>query len=139
MNAAYRGGWRVRPGGVRVPDLTVEVDWDEGPTVDWGDYQTDPVADLIDEIVWSDADLRKAHAAYVSGKRDVWTVAGHKLWDARYRAAKRAEARLSPIDRAWAERAAEAHFWASYEVANRAGGSETLQKIAESKTKTMLR
>lgn len=141
MNSAYRGGWKVKPGGVRFPDPSViNDDWeDDGPTVDWGEYAHDPVADLLDEIQWTDVMLREAHAGFVAGKRDVVTVEGHRLWDARYRAQKRAAARLSPVDREWCERAAEAHFWVAYEAANRRGGSETLQRIAEQKTKTMLR
>lgn len=43
------------------------------------------------ELVWTDTMLRNAHAAFKRGLRDDHTVAGHREWDRRYRAAKRAE------------------------------------------------
>ena len=30
---------------------------------------------------WSPDELRAAHAAYMRGDRDEWTIAGHRIWD----------------------------------------------------------
>lgn len=143
MNAAYRGGWKVKPGGVRVPDLSViNDDWeDDGLTVDWGEYDHDPIAEMVSQIEWtSEEQLRAHHAAYVRGHRDVLTLAGNREYDRRVKARRRADmARLDPIDREWCVRAAEAHFWASYEASNRHSEFHKLQEIAVTKTKTMLR
>lgn len=122
----FQGRW-VRRGLIHVPTVddapAIEPTNDE-PAVDWGAYTTPAsIADAIDEHDWTDDDIRRSHAAYIRGERDPWTIAGHRIWDREYRARKRAEKRMSPVDMAWAEKAADAGFWAAWERANRCGGA----------------
>lgn len=38
-----------------------------------------------EERAYTDEAARAAHARYIAGRRDEWTVIGHRVWDRRYR------------------------------------------------------
>lgn len=106
MTAEFQGSW-VRRGGVLVPVMP-------DPVKKRGRNQRKVLFD------WDDTQLRAAHSAYVSGDRDLWTREGERLYNT---GRKRVQsARLSKVDREWANRDAVRASWRLFEHTNRVLG-----------------
>lgn len=93
----------------------------------------DPVERELASTAWTDETLKRCHAAYNRGLRDVYTIAGNREWERRRQAVRRNPQRMTPEDREWCERQAEKGFWRLYEIVNRRGGNEALQMVAEAR------
>jgi hypothetical protein len=81
---------------------------------------------MVDLIDWTPETLRAAHAAYVRGNRDVYTLAGHREWNRLQKQQSRASVRagrMTASDLRWCERAAVAGSWLQAERENRSGVS----------------
>jgi hypothetical protein len=120
MSAAFDGVWVLR-NGIRVPVPEPETSEGGRPR-----KVTDgQVGRMVDLINWTPETLRAAHAAYVRGLRDVYTLAGHREWNRLQKQQSRASAkagRMNTTDRAWCERAAIAGSWLQAERENRTLG-----------------
>lgn len=104
MNAAYNGNWERR-GLIHIPVAPEKPGRPPKPT--FGE--------------WSDKDLREAHRRFNTGVRDLATVEGERVYQARRKRAQRAGA-MSPIDRKWAERNAVKSSWEQWTRHNRVLG-----------------
>lgn len=94
MNAAYNGNWQRR-GLIHIP-IPPESNPGRPPQPTFGE--------------WDDKDLREAHRRWNLGDRDLATVEGERVYQARRKRAQRAGA-MSPVDRVWAERNAVRESW----------------------------
>jgi hypothetical protein len=67
---------------------------------------------------WTDTRLREAHRRFHNGSRDLLTLEGERVYQARRKRAQRAGA-MNPTDRLWAERNATKSSWRQFERDNR--------------------
>jgi hypothetical protein len=67
---------------------------------------------------WTDTRLREAHRRFHNGSRDLLTLEGERVYQARRKRAQRA-GHMNPVDRAWATRQAIRWSWVMDERANR--------------------
>lgn len=101
MNAAYNGSWKRR-GLIHIPVASEQPGRPPRPTVGEWDTKT----------------LREAHRRFYHGDRDLLTVEGERVYQARRKRAQRAGA-MSPIDRVWAEKNAVKSSWEQWTRDNR--------------------
>jgi hypothetical protein len=99
---AFNGNWQRR-GLVHVP-VIADTPAGRPPQPTFGE--------------WSEKDLREAHRCWNLGVRDLSTVEGERVYQARRKRAQRAGA-MSPIDRVWAEKNAVKSSWEQWTRANR--------------------
>lgn len=118
MSAEFTGRWVLR-GGVRYPVIEKPP---PKPVRRQKPKPADTVRVLVDGIEWTDELLAEAHRRHWRGYRDAWTLAGHKEWDRRRKAATRARLAaggLSAVDRQWCEKAAVVGSWRLDQALNR--------------------
>jgi hypothetical protein len=108
MSDAYAGTW-AKSGMIHRPVIA-----DEPEPANKGGRPPErfegAVGRMVDLITWTPETLRAAHAAYERGNRDVYVVAGNRVYNQR-RMAKARRSGLSGEDRRWAERNAVQHSW----------------------------
>lgn len=110
MNAEFQGSW-VRRAGILVPVL-------DGAPKGGRPRKVTPgaVGRMIDLINWTPETVAAAHAAYGRGNRDVYVLAGQRVYD-RERPRKRRG--LDSETREWCRKQAVRGSWLQQERTNR--------------------